>query len=137
MANAKQTLDIPPISFLTKARHFFAAAERVFSPPDYLLSGPLYFLYFHALELTFKAFLRSHNVPTGDLRHKQGHDLIALYRECRHYGFMIGPNDHTDVENVVNMLARANEDQGLRYFNPNASSFPSFSWTPRSCPESY
>jgi hypothetical protein len=129
MSKSKQSSEIEPISFLTLARQFYSASERVFEPQDDLLSKPLYFLYFHALELAFKAFLRSHNVPTRDLKNKKGHKLIELYEDCRQRGLVIGISDQFQIGNVVNLLTGANEDQGLRYFNPNLKGLPSLSWT--------
>jgi|SRR5579864_2147645 len=129
MPKTKQTREIEPISFLSLARQFYAASERVFEPQDHLLSKPLYFLYFQTLELAFKAFLRSHNVPTRDLKDKKGHQLVELYEDCRNHGFTIGPSDQVDIGNVVNMLEKANEYQGLRYFNPDLAMLPTLSWT--------
>ena len=129
MPKTKQTPEIAPISFLTVARQFYAASELVFEPQDWLLSKPLYFLYFHSLELTFKAFLRSHNVPIGDLKDKKGHELVALYKDCLSHGFAIGPSHQVDMERVVKLLEKANEFQGIRYFNPNLKMLPSLSRT--------
>lgn len=130
MLKAKQPIpEIEPISFLNRARHFYMASERVFEPQDQLLNMPLYFLYFHILDLTFKAFLRSCNVSTQELKDRIGHSLVALYGGCRSCGFRIGPNDQVDIENVVNLLEGANEEQGLRYFNSTLKGLPSLSWT--------
>lgn len=127
MARAKVTNEIDAIVFLNNASDFYKASERVFVPKQ-LLNKPLHFLYFHTLELAFKAYLRSHNVPTRELRRK-GHNLVDLYADCRARGFVIGPTDQYDIGNVVNMLQGANEDQGLRYFNPETKSWPTLSWT--------
>ena len=130
MPKVNRTPEIEPISFLTLARQFYAASERIFEPPDYILSKPLYFLYFHALELIFKAFLRSHNVTTRVLTTKtKGHDLVELYKDCRGHGFAIGPSDQFDIESVVKLLEKANKFQGIRYFNPDLKTLPSLSWT--------
>lgn len=40
--------------FLATARQFFKASEKVFEPKEHS-NRPLYFLYFHSLELAFKA----------------------------------------------------------------------------------
>lgn len=128
MAKAKRSVDIAPLAFLYRARQFHDASERVFGGQE-PLNMPLYFLYFHTLELAFKAFLRYHKVPTVELKLKKGHRLAELYEDCRRLGFMIGPSDRTDIGNVVNLLQGANEYEGLRYFNPDLSTLPSLQWT--------
>ena len=128
MSKAKQTIEIEPISFLNRAREFYAAAERAFDLRS-SLNMPLYFLYFHTLELAFKAFLRSHNVPTRELKDKKGHELTELYEDCRKRGLVIVRSDPFQIGNVLNMLQRANEYQGLRYFNPDLAALPSLALT--------
>jgi hypothetical protein len=54
MAHAAPDIDIHPSRFLYRSREFFTAAEQVFDGQN-LLNMPLYFLYFHTLELTMKA----------------------------------------------------------------------------------
>ena len=55
MAKRKPTPEVDPIAFLKLAREFYTVAERS-SDLKSSISKPLYFLYFHALELAFKAF---------------------------------------------------------------------------------
>ena len=84
MSNAKpsQIPEMAPIFFLIRARQFYTAAERAFDP-KLLWDTPVYFLFFHAIELSFKAFLRSHNITTKELWKKKGHKVSELYEECR------------------------------------------------------
>jgi hypothetical protein len=128
MPEVKQTIEIEPISFLSLEREFYATAERAFDLGD-SFNKPLYFLYFHTLELAFKAFLRSHNVPTRELKDKKGHELTELYEACCKLGLVIGTSDPVQIGNIVKMLKGANEYQGLRYFNPDLSALPSLAWT--------
>jgi hypothetical protein len=128
MPEAKQSHEIEAISFLKRARQFYKTAELAFEP-EALLNMPLYFPYVHVLELAFKAFLRSHNVPTHQLKKGKGHKLAQLYEDCRRCGLVIGPSDRTDIGNVVNLLEKANEDQGLRYFNADLKALPTLAWT--------
>lgn len=95
------------------------------------LRDPIHFLYFHAVELALKAFLRSHNIQIlGTWRSRQsGHKLTKLYEECRGLGFTIGPDDKFEIGNIVSLLEKANEDQGLRYFNPKSGVMAALSWT--------
>jgi hypothetical protein len=44
-------------------------------------------------------------------------------------GLKIGPDDKFQIGNIVTNLDRANEYQGLRYYNPNPSSMALLSWT--------
>jgi hypothetical protein len=128
MPRAKPTREIDPTSFLRLARDFYTVAERA-SDLEGSLSKPLYFLYFHALELAFKAFLRWHNVSMVVLQKKRGHQLRKLYEDCRQLGLVIGTRDQVDIGNIVNLLEGANEYEGLRYFNPDLKSLPTLSWT--------
>jgi hypothetical protein len=129
MPKRKPIPEVDPIAFLILAREFYSVAERR-SDLKSSISRPRYFLYFHALELAFKAFLRSHHVPTGELQKKdKGHTITVLYEDCRKLGLVIGPGDKFDIENIVNMLQAANEYQGLRYFNPDLKSLPTLEWT--------
>jgi hypothetical protein len=130
MARAKPVVEIAPSSFLSRAREFQAVSEKVFDGQN-SLNMPLYFLYLHTLELTFKAFLRYHNVPTADLKDKKrgGHRITLLFENCKQFGLVITPWDQTNIANVVNLLERANKNEGLRYFNPELSGMPSLAWT--------
>ena len=129
MPKRKTAPEIDPVSLLNLAREFYTAADSIKAELDFL-SKPLYFLRFHALELAFKAFLRSHNVPTMELMQKdKGHKLTTLYGQCRQRGLVIGPEDQTDIGNIVALLEEANEYQGLRYFNPGIKALPRLDWT--------
>jgi hypothetical protein len=115
------------MAFLNMARDFQAAADIV-SLKGGSLGGPVYFLYFHALELALKAFLRSHNIRILDTK-RRGHNLTDLYEECRGLGLTIGPDDGTDINNVMRLLEGGNKYQGFRYFNLESVTIPDLSWT--------
>jgi len=42
---------------------------------------------------------------------------------------MIGPDDRTDIGNVVSLLDSGNKRQGFRYFELQTTSVPELSWT--------
>ena len=42
---------------------------------------------------------------------------------------MIGPADNVGIGNIVCLLDKANENQGLRYFNPKSGVMADLSWT--------
>src|SRR5947209_4261230 len=74
--------DINPMAYLNLAREYSDAADELLKVSEQRpkiyghreLSDPISFLYFHAIELAFKAFLRSHNqkIPTGG---RASHDI--------------------------------------------------------------
>ena len=101
-----------------------AAARPQPRGPQMPLSRPIYFLFSHAAELAFKAFLRSKNAPVDEV-----HGLTELYETCRNLGLMIGPDDRTDIGNVVSLLDSGNKRQGFRYFELQTTTIPELSWT--------
>jgi HEPN domain-containing protein len=122
-----KTSNARAMSFFRAAREFFSAAEELFA----LESGPqttrrrvspIYFCYAQAVELALKAFLRSHN-PEVEF----GHHLTTLYKDCVALGFVIGPDDLTQIANVVALLDAGNEDAGFRYFM--GPGIPDLAWT--------
>ena len=127
MPIAKHNSDVSSMAFLNMARDFQAAADIV-SLKGGSLGGPVYFLYFHALELALKAFLRSHNIKILGTK-RQGHKLTDLYDECHGLGLTIGPDDRTDINNVVRLLEKGNKYQGFRYYNLESVTIPDLSWT--------
>jgi hypothetical protein len=92
------------------------------------LSDPISFLYFHAIELAFKAFLRFHNqkIPTSG---RASHDIADLYARCRELGLTIGPDDRTTLGNIVNLLSSGNKKDGFRYFNLESDITADPEWT--------
>ena|ERR1700733_1025258 len=118
-------------AYFQRASEFLEGADELFTSESRKSFShrwyPTYFLYAHAAELALKAFLRAHNPEV-----EYGHELAVLYEKCRDIGLVIGlvigPNDQTQIENVVGLLDLANEDQGLRYFL-DANSMPDLAWT--------
>lgn len=115
-------------SFFGPARHFQKAADLL-PAADEALRDPINVLYFHAIELALKAFLRVHNVPIMGGAARKHHRLTDLYKECRALGLKISVDDQTTIGNIVSLFDDANKDQGLRYFNMKGSTQPEVSWT--------
>ncbi len=121
------------MAFLNLARQDQKAASRLLDSVEkepkvgsqVPLSDPIYFLYFHTVELSLKAFLRFHgqDVPRG----QEGHDIVELHRRCHSLGLRL--NDPDGLQNVINLLASGNEDHGFRYFNLKSGPIPDLPWT--------
>jgi HEPN domain-containing protein len=128
MPNTKPPVtEVSATAFFNQAREYMHAANRLFDETKSNISNPINLLYFHAVELTLKAFLRSRGVT----RRRKGreHELKELYDECRGLGLTIDPADQLDIENIVSLLESGNEDQGFRYFNLKSVVMADLSWT--------
>jgi hypothetical protein len=121
---------VSAMAFFNFARQYHEAANCLFKEHG-ALRDPIHFLYFHTVELALKAFLRSHDIRIlGTWRGRpSGHQLTKLYEECRILGLTIGPDDKFQIGNIVTNLDKANEYQGLRYFNPKSGVMAALSWT--------
>jgi len=127
MPNKGSASDVSALAFFNRARQYHEAAECVFKECG-TLRDPIHFLYFHTVELTLKAFLRSHGLAILGTDRKT-HNLTRLYDECRDLGLKIGPADIFGIGNIVPLLDSANEDQGLRYYNLKSVVMADLSWT--------
>lgn len=59
-------------------------------PPALMFDAPIQFMFWHAVELYFKAHLRSEGVSVWHLRsRKLGHDLHRLHGECVKRGLLL------------------------------------------------
>ena len=124
---AAPAVDEHAASFLAFGRQYQAAANLLYEA-DKTLRVPTYFMYLHAIELALKAYVRAANLPVVAGRKRKHHQVTELYEECKTLGLRIGPDDPTDIGNIVGMLDDMNKDQGLRYFTRNPSSIPEMSW---------
>ena len=123
------------MAFLNEARQYQKAASRLLSSVSdepklghqVPLSDPIYFLYFQTVELALKAFLLFHAqaIPT---RGQAGHDIVELHQRCQALGLRINAGPY-ELQNIVNLLASGNDEQGFRYFNVKSSAIPELSWT--------
>src|SRR4051794_19390345 len=97
-------------AFFNGAREYHDAANELFMISDAKqqlqdrrkFNRPLYLLYFHAIELAFKAFLRTHN------KTQRHHSLSELYADSRGLGLVIGSQDRFQIGNIVSLLDSAN-----------------------------
>jgi hypothetical protein len=120
MGQRKAKQDASAMALFNMARQYHDAANElslIATTKRRELRDPLYLLYFHTIELTLKAFLRTHNKPLLGKSHRTRHNLTMLYNESRDLGLKIGPQDKIHMVNIVSGLDSANAYQGLRYFN--------------------
>jgi hypothetical protein len=122
MPNVKTNIDVSAAAFLNFARQYHEAAEGLFDSKPHL-SDPINALYFHTVELALKAYLRAHNIK------RWGHEISALYNECRGLGLKISSDDRFGLGNIVSLLAEGNEDMAFRYFSLKGGSSPELRWT--------
>jgi HEPN domain-containing protein len=126
----KSVPEVSPLAFLNLARQYHEAAEILFAECDRRVSSggqreitdPTYFLYYHAIELAFKAYRRAHG-----LTNKEHHKLTTLYEECQKLGLVIWPE--FEIKNLVNLLESGEDYIRFRYFILKSSSQPDLSWT--------
>ena len=73
-----------PLGYWNLAHDFFEAADIVRKriEVEVKISSPTYYLYAHAIELTFKAFLRCKGIEVKELK-KFGHNLEELLHEAK------------------------------------------------------
>jgi hypothetical protein len=128
--------DETAMAYLNMARQYHDAANVLFAESDRrpivlnhrALSSPLSLLYFHTLELGFKAFLRACGLAIeGTWRRR--HDLLRLYKECRAKGLVVDRDDRVGIENIVNLLKSGNEGQSFRYFRSGSRVTADLAWT--------
>jgi HEPN domain-containing protein len=122
------------MAFLNRARQYQKAASRLLDSVQseteegnlVPLSDPIYFLFFHTVELALKAVLRFHGetVPRG----RAGHDIVELHRRCHALGLRL-KGDPYDLQNIVGLLASGNNDHGFRYWSLSSGAIPDLSWT--------
>jgi HEPN domain-containing protein len=112
--------DTNPKALLNYARQYFKAAEVVFEKEP-KLTRPLNFLYFHALELLLKSFLRANGRKPG-----RNHEIENLYKEATGLGLKIAGDRYS----IVSLLRGANTDQAFRYGTSKSITLePSLDWT--------
>lgn len=130
MPHASPIPDLDPMAFFNLACDYHEAANLLFDQKP-SLNHPIYFCYFHTVELALKAFLRSENIPVVGTEKvgKKGHNLTDLYEECRTLGLTIGPSDQFEIGNIVRLLEAGNKYQGFRYFNLESDVRPDITWT--------
>ncbi|WP_440534247.1 hypothetical protein [Variovorax sp. YR566] len=102
------------------------AAER--SPHRATSPIPAFFLAYHGIELSLKAYLRYRGLSPRALASKAyGHDLHACYRKAKELGLLEVFKEHPNDRHALHLLADLNVNHGLRYIKTGAKVFPSWS----------
>jgi hypothetical protein len=85
---------------------------------------PIYFLYSHAAELFFKAFLRLNGLSIAALAKKPyGHNLRKLYHKCNQHSLGLH-----ELEPLLPLLSEGHDEYQFRYFDKAAVSTADLSW---------
>ena len=88
------------------AREYHSTANTLF-PIAKDVTSPIYFLYAHTLELTFKAYLGLHGCSVPWI-----HDLKSLCERCQKHGLHV----NRELANIIRLLESENKIHGFRYF---------------------
>jgi len=135
-ASSTNTIDeIEPMAFINGAIEYQTAAHRLHALCDEPTKGregldPVYFLYFHSLELAFKGYLRVQGRTTKELAEtRMGHRLSSLLAERTQLISLLDVETRRSLQNVVSLLENSNRSQGPRYFTLNSRIFPELQWT--------
>ena len=83
------------IGFFNQAASYWQAARALDEAKLNATHGddPIFFLYFHAVELYLKAFLRAHDITPYELRRKYGHDTKKLSKKATKFGLRFSQQD--------------------------------------------
>jgi|SRR6185369_3805638 hypothetical protein len=93
--------------------------------PDY----PVRFLYYHAIELYLKSFLRAHQYSVDDLAKKLGHNARKLTSEAKALGLFLMDEDRV----VLKMMAKTDAVIRSRYIQTGFFTWPSVGALDRTC----
>ena len=119
MVELIKTTKFSESAFLNLAREYHNAANTLF-PTAQEVKLPIYFLYVHALELAFKAYLEAHHQPTPKC-----HDLEKLCSLCIKCGLPVGKQEFA---NVIQGLGCENDEHGFRYYQFKSTVIPTIDY---------
>jgi hypothetical protein len=104
------------------ADSYAEAAKHLADTTDLRHKAPIYFLYAHAIELAFKAFLRTHGASLDDLK-CVGHSLPALMERARAQGLDQGTLDENGLK-LLGLLDAYSHDHEFRYIKTGFKKLP-------------
>jgi hypothetical protein len=91
--------------------------------------SPIWFLYYHAIELYLKAYLRGLGDTAKELRTKYGHRVVSLSAEAKRRGLFLEDGD----ENVFSLLTDTNDILAYRYIQRGYFRRPTHEALDRTC----
>jgi hypothetical protein len=121
----------------TTALGLFNYARSYRASADHLLAAklsvphahaPLTYLYYHAIELYLKAYLRSRNQTVEDLK-KIGHSISKIAARVQSFGLILDDED----KEVLSLMAEADNVIRSRYIQTGAFSRPEEEALGRTC----
>jgi hypothetical protein len=120
----------PPLGMFNFAASYRAAADLLLGQAINAThpSAPVAFLYYHAIELYLKAFLRLHKVGMRRLR-TIGHDFIKLGTRAQHKGLLLNSKD---LE-ILQILSEGDAWARARYLEVGALQMPDVQELARAC----
>ena len=122
----------PPLGFFNVAKSYWKAAvalekAKVNSTHS---DSPIRFLYYHAIELYLKSFLRLHGHSAAELRGKKfGHKTCCLYERAAELGLVA---DGEDLR-VISLMATTDAIIRSRYIEVGFFSWPRIGALMRTC----
>lgn len=94
-------------------------------PGDQISPMPAYFLAYHGIELTLKAYLRKAGLTPPELwSRKYGHDLHACYDKAKELGLLNIFKETNEDLSAMHLLVGLNDRHGLRYIRIGMKQFP-------------
>jgi len=105
----------PTASDLVRLAHEYQLGATLLLAERSSVERPVYFLYAHAIELSFKAFLTIQG-QTAPWIHK----LSELYSQCENHTLKLS----VDTVRAIELMAEENDINGFRYLQHNSTIKP-------------
>lgn len=126
-----EELRVTPIGLFNYAESYRTAARalRRSKTPAFHKDSPIRFLYYHTIELYFKAHLRLHGVHPYDLRTKFGHSVESLRKRSGELGLVF---EEEDLE-VIGLMSETDVVIRSRYISTGYFRWPDIAALDRTC----
>jgi len=120
-----------PLGFFNYALSYRAAADklRICKLRATHPHAPVLFIYYHSVELYFKAFLRAHGLSVAFLQNDVGHDFKKLERMCVDRGLALDD----EAREVLAIMAAPGAWASTRYLEIGFKQSPRISILSRLC----
>jgi hypothetical protein len=120
-----------PTGFFNFAETYWTAAKALRRSKTKAThkDSPIRFLYYHAIELYLKAFLRAHGIHPHELRTKYGHGARKLSLKAEALGLSLDDEDR----DVLDMMAGADTVIRSRYLLTGFFRWPDLGALDRTC----